>query len=222
VSAHLDLRAAPGFIEPAVKDEFPGLRLDWMTIEARPQASPRAVKDRLSSLASRYHGADVVAMRTKPIPRAYRTFYRQIGMDPDADRPPSERAAVARLLQGGFRSVDLIQDSLLIAVVETGVPVWALDADPLDAGGLGIRTTLEGDRLGSGAQAEHPPTGSLAVADAQRLYSLLFGDVHPDHSVGPRSRRLALYAVGVEGVPTIHVEEALWLCAQMLRTGRVQ
>jgi len=126
VSAPPDLRAAAGFVEPAIHEEFPGLRLDWLTVPARLRDSPRVVKHRLRALANRYRGAEVVAMRTKPIPLAYRTFFRQIGLDPDTSRVPSERAAVARLLHGGFRSIDLVQDALLIAVVETGVPVWAL------------------------------------------------------------------------------------------------
>jgi hypothetical protein len=28
-----------------------------------------------------------------------------------------------------------------------------------------------------------------------------------------------LFAVGVEGVPAIHLEEALWICAEVLGTG---
>ena len=37
--------------------------------------------------------------------------------------------------------------SLLIALVDTGVPVWALDAESVD-GPLGIRASREGERLG--------------------------------------------------------------------------
>ena len=68
-------------------------------------------------LSNRLGGASVVAMRTQPIPHAYRAFFRHIGLDPDASRIPSEEAAVARLLQGGFRSNDLISDALLVALL---------------------------------------------------------------------------------------------------------
>ena len=84
-------------------------------------------------------------MRTKPIPQAYRIFFRQIGLDPDVTRIPSEEAAVARLLHGEFRSAGLIPDACLVALIETGVPVWALDADVVDEGGLGIRTATADD-----------------------------------------------------------------------------
>jgi DNA/RNA-binding domain of Phe-tRNA-synthetase-like protein len=156
-------------------------------------------------------------MRTQPIPHAYRAFFRQIGLDPDATRIPSEEAALSRLMHGGFRSAGIVSDALLIGLIETGVPVWALDAELVDAGGLGIRTTLEGETLGS---LERPLSGGrLVVADAQRIHGLLFGEIAPGHEVSSRSRRLALFSVAVEGVPAIHVEEALWTTVEVLTTG---
>ncbi len=216
VGDEFELRAAAGFVEPAIRDEFPGLRLDWLTVSChRPLDSPREVKRRLRSMSNRYRGASVVAMRTQPIPNAYRTFFRQIGLDPDTNRIPSEAAAVARLLRGGFEPSTLIDDARLIALVETGIPVWALDADFVEPGGLGIRASVPGDRLGPDAPIA---PGRLAVADAASIHGLLFGDVIAQHAVGPRTERLALYAVSVDGVPAIHVEEALWVCLEVLRS----
>ena len=212
----LELAPAPGFIEPRVKAEFPGLVLAWLTIELRSRASPHWVKQRLRALSDRVGGAGVVAMRTQPIPHAYRAFFRQIGLDPDRNRIPSEEAAVVRLMHGGFRSTDLLADSLLIALVETGVPVWAIDRECVDAGGLGVRTTTDGERFGSISQAL--PSGRLAVADASKLHALLFGPIAPGHEPGPRTAEVALFAVGVEGVPAIHIEEALWICGDLLRS----
>ncbi|HZU59347.1 MAG TPA: hypothetical protein VE983_00175, partial [Solirubrobacteraceae bacterium] len=131
----LELTAAPGFLDPAVRQELPGLRLVWLTLEAGSRSSPRAIKQRLRVLSDRYRGDSVIALRTQPIPHAYRVFFRQIGLDPDAVRIPGEELAVARLLHGGLRSEGLPEDALMIALVETGIPVWALDADRVDAGG---------------------------------------------------------------------------------------
>ena len=217
MSEELELFAATGFVEPRVHDEFPGLGLRWMTVEASPGRAPRTVRMRLRAISNRYHGAAVVTMRTQPIPHAYRSFFRHIGLDPDANRIPSEEAAVARLLQGGFRSRDLVSDGLLIALLETGVPVWALDADRVDVGGLGIRTTTAGDRFGS---SEHElPSGRLAVADSVQVHALLFGAIAPGHEVKAKTRRIALFTIGVDGVPDIHVEEALWTCGEVLTSG---
>jgi DNA/RNA-binding domain of Phe-tRNA-synthetase-like protein len=202
----------PGAIDPALAEELPGLRLAWLAQAGRRGPSGDAVAGRLRLLSDRARGATVVAMRTHPIPRAYRTFYRQIGLDPDVERIPAEAAATARLLQGGFVAGDVIDDACLIAVVETGVPVWALDAAAVDerAPGLGIAVAGEGDALAP---------GSLCVADAGRVHAPLFGEPLAGSAPGARTTRVALYAVGVPGVPDIGVEEALWLAAEVLDGG---
>lgn len=213
----LELVAATGFVEPAVHEEFPGLRLCWTLVEAEPRPSSRSVKQRLRALSNRYHGASVVAMRTQPIPHAYRAFFRQIGLDPDASRIPSEEAALGRLMHGGFRSEGTVSDALLIGLIETGVPVWALDAEVVGEGGPGIRTTLPGEPFGGGG--EPLAAGRLVVADALRIHALLFGAIAPGHGVGPRTKRMMLFSVAVDGVPAIHVEEALWITTEVLTTG---
>ena len=218
MSAELPLSPAPGFVEDRVRDEFPGLRLFWITVtvEAARRASPPALVGRLRALANRYRGAQVVAMRTQPVPQAYRAFFRQIGLDPDVHRIPSEGAALQRLLHGGFRSVDLITDARLLALLETGVPVWALDADHVDVGGLGIRTATHLDRERNEGPDQYMEPEALVVADAQAMHGLLFTEPVPAHGVSPRTHRVALFAVAVDGVPDIHVEEALWMCAELL------
>ena len=176
--------AAPGFVEAGVHAEFPGLRLDWVTVTRRPARQP-AGGDRggCAALSNRYRGASVVAMRTQPIPHAYRAFFRQIGLDPDVDRIPSEQAAVERLMHGGFRSGGPIEDALLIALIETGVPVWALDADLVDAGGLGIRTTgrrRAARRRRARLSARRRSAGGRR---RERIHGLLFGELAPGHGV---------------------------------------
>jgi len=208
--------SAPGFVDPAVSQELPGLRLVWTSLEARPRSSPRAVKQRLHVLSDRYRGESVIGLRTQPIPHAYRVFFRQIGLDPDAARIPGEEVAVSRLLHGGLRSQGLPDDALMVALVETGIPVWALDADRVDPGGLGIRLTAEGERFGS--ETYRLPAGRLVVADSQRVHALLFGAIAPGHAVSRGTSRIALFALGVEGVPDIHLEEALWISCELLET----
>jgi DNA/RNA-binding domain of Phe-tRNA-synthetase-like protein len=209
---------ASGRVASELKAEFPGLRLLWTALEARVRPSPRELRQRLRALSDRYAGAGVVAMRTEPIPHAYRAFFRQVGLDPDAARIPSEEAAVRRLLQGQFQSRDALQDALLVALVETGVPVWALDARVLDTHTLGIRTSRAGDRLGSAAAGRPLPAGQLVVADASRVHATLFEEPADQ---APRSgpARIVLYAVAVDGVPAIHVEEALWVATDALEAG---
>jgi DNA/RNA-binding domain of Phe-tRNA-synthetase-like protein len=218
MSGEFDLHAAAGFVDPSVQAEFPGLRLLWVTAEVPGQATSRELERRLRALSDRYRGASVVAMRTQPIPHAYRVFFRHIGLDPDVHRIPSEQAAVARLLQGGFSSRGPLSDALLLALLETGVPVWALDAERVDAGGLGIRTSRTGETLGAaGGPGCDLAAGRLVVADARRIHATLFGEFAPDHRPGPEMKRVALFAVGVDGVPSIHLEEAIWVSVEALR-----
>ncbi|HTU84424.1 MAG TPA: hypothetical protein VMF57_02555 [Solirubrobacteraceae bacterium] len=192
-----------GLIEPSVAAEFPALRLRWTILGAVVRASPRELERRLAALSDRYRGADVVAMRTKPIPHAYRSFFRQVGLDPDASRIPSEEAAVRRLLHGRFRSSDTLEDARLIALVETGVPVWALDAQVVDENSLGIRIT----------------GGRLVVADSVRVHATLFDEPDPGHVPSRGTCRIVLFAIGVEGVPAIHLEEALWMARDVIGPG---
>jgi DNA/RNA-binding domain of Phe-tRNA-synthetase-like protein len=213
----LELDAAEGFVDPDLGAEFPGLRLRWVTLQARPGPSTDQLKQRLRQLSNRLRGDSVVAMRTHPIPQAYRVFFRQIGLDPDVTRVPSEQAAVSRLLHGRLQSRDLLADALLVALVETGVPVWALDADVVDVAGPGIRPALPGEHLGAGQDAPALADGQLVIADARAVHGVLFGELAPGHAPSAGTSRVALFAVGVDGVPSIHLEEALWIASEGMR-----
>ena len=210
-----DAEPAVGLVAPDVAEEFPALRLRYLELEARPGHSSRGVKHRLRDMSSRFRGPQAVAMRQEPIPWAYRVFYRHIGLDPDADRTPVEEAAVQRLIQGAFRPHNLLDDALLIALMETGVPIWALDAAAVE-GPLGIRVTGSGERLGRDAGAPALVSGQLVVADERSPVAVLFGDLAPGHSVKSGTTRMTLFTVQVQGVPEIHVEEALYTCVAIL------
>jgi DNA/RNA-binding domain of Phe-tRNA-synthetase-like protein len=113
------------------------------------------------------------------------------------------------MMHGGFISAGMLADVLLIALLDTGVPVWALDAESAD-GPLGIRASVAGERLGRGEDASELPHGRLIVADAAAPLAVLFGEVAAMHAARPRSSRLVLFAVQVAGVPELYAEEALW------------
>jgi DNA/RNA-binding domain of Phe-tRNA-synthetase-like protein len=206
-----------GWVDAEVAEEFPALRLLELPVTARPGRSPRSVRDRLKYLSNRFRGAQAVAQRQQPVPWAYRVFYRHVGLDPDAERTPAEAATLERLVKGGFKSENLLDDALLIALVETGVPIWALDDTQVD-GPLGIRLAETGERLGRAEDAPPVPEGRLVVADAGGPLAVLFGDLAPGHGVTPDTEAMRLFSVQVDGVPSIHVEEALWQCADILRT----
>jgi DNA/RNA-binding domain of Phe-tRNA-synthetase-like protein len=185
-------------------------------MEVVPGKSTRAVKQRLKDLSSRFRGAGAVTMRQEPVPWAYRVFYRHIGLDPDRTRTPVEGAALERLLRGEFRAQNRVDDALTVSLVETGVPIWALDESTLE-GALGLRPARSGERLGRGEESAPLTDGRLVVADERGPIGELFGALAAGHGVTPQSRRALLFAVRVPGVPDIHVEEAMWTCAELLR-----
>jgi DNA/RNA-binding domain of Phe-tRNA-synthetase-like protein len=196
-----------GDVDPVVAGEFPALRLHWSAVRAAGGKSSAGVKQRLGDLASRVRGPEAVAMRSKPIPWAYRVFFRHIGLDPDTVRTPAEAVVLRRLTHGGFRSVHLLADALTIATMETGIGVWALDLATV-SGVLTIRQAQEGEAA--------LPAGRLVVADDAGVVSELFADPAPGRAAGRDTPEVVLYAVAVANVPDIHVEEALYLAAEII------
>ena len=207
-------------VEAEVAAELPGLRLWSLEIGAGDGPSPPELKQRLADMSSRYLGSHAVALRSKPIPHAYRVFFRHIGLDPDVTRVPVEAVVVERLKHGGFRSRSLLHDAMTVAVVETGVPVWAADAATLQ-GELELRRSAEHEPLGRGDEfAPWLPAGRLVVADLAGPIAQLFDDVAPRHAVTRATTRTCLFSVQVEGVPAIHVSEALWTVTDIVEEAR--
>jgi DNA/RNA-binding domain of Phe-tRNA-synthetase-like protein len=213
-----------GWCAREVEEELPGLSLVSAEIHVAREGSlggrsPRDVKERLRELSNRYRGATAVSMRRDPVPVAYRVFFRQIGLDPEVARTPIEAAVLERMLRGGFLTGGLLEDVLLIALLDTGVPVWALDAASVD-GPLGIRASADGESLGHGADGPPLPAGRLVVADASAPVATLFGEVAGEHAPAGSAQRLIAFAVLVAGVPELYAEEALWGVRTALEWGR--
>jgi hypothetical protein len=200
----------PGEVDPEVAAELRGLRLLTLEAPAVHGRVPPGLKARLRELSSRWHGARAVSMRREPVPHAYRVLFRHLGLDPDEERPPQEAAVLERLVQGAFRAPTHLHAALLVAVVETGVPVWAVDAARV-AGPLEVRPARPGEQLGEGPYAHDLPRGRLVVADEDRPLGVLFGDLAPDVLPGPGTTAMRLFSVVAPGVPQLHAEEALWL-----------
>jgi len=212
----------PGWCAREVEQELPGLRLLSTDVEVARKGSltgnsPADLLARLDEKSNRFRGANAVAVRREPVPSAYRVFFRHIGLDPEVVRTPIEAAVLERMMQGGFLPAGLLEDVLLIALLDTGVPVWALDAESVD-GPLGIRASAEGEHLGRGDGAAALPEGRLVVADAAMPLAVLFGEIAPTHAPRARSPRLVLFAVQVAGVPELYAEEALWSARASLET----
>jgi DNA/RNA-binding domain of Phe-tRNA-synthetase-like protein len=192
-----------GWVDAGLAAEFPGLRVAYCVVPAAGGPSPPALRERLRVLSDRLRGAQAVALRGRDVPHAYRVFFRHVGLEPDETRIPVEALVLERLTRGGFPSRGRLPDALAIACVETGVPVWALDADRLD-GPPGVRPA---------ASADPVPEGRLVLADAARMLAVLF---EAPEAPTRETRRLALISVVVPHVPALFAEEALWIAGEAL------
>ncbi len=206
-----DPELEPGAVAGALAAEFPDLRCTSVAV-ARPRGRrDPGIAERLAVLADRFRGRRAVELRREPVPAAYRVFFRHVGLDPEVRRTPIEEAAIVRLLDGGYRQGTPLDDALLLALLETGVPVPALD-DARLAGVPGVRLTARGERV----RRLPLPAGRIVLADARRPLAELFGAVAADAAPSRATARLRLVAVQIPGVPAIHVEEALWTCQEAL------
>ncbi|HJR88934.1 MAG TPA: hypothetical protein VJ782_02085 [Aeromicrobium sp.] len=189
-----------GWIDHVLAAEFPDLALRYVVVEARLEASPPELLGQLADLSTRFRGRQAIALPTKPVPSAYRAFFRQIGLDPDVHRNPAEAVSYNRIMRGTFRSFNRVADSILATIVETHIALGALDADALSMP-LGIRP---GD------------DGVLGLVDADHRIGPLFGS--PEHPFEPsaRTEHVAVTAVGVAGIPSWMLDHALWRVADHL------
>jgi DNA/RNA-binding domain of Phe-tRNA-synthetase-like protein len=192
-----------GLVAPAVAAEHPGLTLAWTEVDASPGPTPADLRRRLAAMADRIRGPDAIALRGREVPHLYRVFFRHVGLDPDVVRTPVEAVMLRRLWDGGLLPRNLVDDALTVAVLETGVGVWAFDAERL-TGALGLR--VAGD-------------GRIVIADEEGTVAVLFHAPGPRAALTRRTRRIALVAVGVPDVPDVFVEEALWTAWDILTSS---
>ena len=195
-----DPELVAGPVDPAVAAEHPGLAVVAARVPFAPGPTPPEIRERLRHAADRWHGAQAVVLRTRPVPWAYRVLFRHLGLDPDVRRTPVEALVLERLLHGGLRSQGMPADALALATLETGVALYALDAARV-RGEVGITA---GEKL--------------ALADAAGPIAPLFSPPGPDHAPGRATRELLLVAVVAPDVPVLFVEEAVWTAAAALPT----
>jgi DNA/RNA-binding domain of Phe-tRNA-synthetase-like protein len=203
-----------GWIEPALAEEFPGLSIVSTALDTRTGRSPEPLREQLRLLSDRIAGAQAIQLRQKPIPWAYRVFFRHIGLDPDTTRTPIEQLIFERIHDGRFKSRNRVDDALTIAMVEVGVALRAFDAARVE-GRVGLRLSAEEE--GFEGRVSPLPDGTIVVADEKRPLGILFDRTAEGRGVKRATARVLLVAIGVRGVPDIAMEEALWVAGSALR-----
>ena len=173
-------------VDPLVAAEHPGpAGLDGARAGAARGGRRRSCASGCALLADRLRGREAIALRTRPVPQAYRVLFRHLGLDPDVTRTPVEalvaRAAAARRLRGARAARGR--------------------ARARDAGDR---------RRGLGARRGRPPARSRcsdrrgrparAVRRPRHRHASLFSPPPPERAPGRGTTALLLVAVQAPGV----------------------
>lgn len=208
-----DAAPEPGWVAPGLSSEFPGLRIFSTNVDAGGGRSPAALKEALKELSNRFGGKQAILLRQRPIPWAYRVFFRHIALDPDETPTPVEQVSLDRMRYGRFRSQDRVSDALTMGIIEVGVALQAVDAERVE-GAPGLRLSAEGEELEG--RVTPLEAGKIVLADEKRVLGLLFGPPVKSAQPTKSTERTTLIAIGVKGVPDIALEEGLWVAATAL------
>ena len=182
---------------------------------ARARA-PRRSARRLRDLSDRFYGSHAIHLRERPIPWAYRVFFRQIGLDPDRTRTPIEQLALERLHDGAFKSRGLPAGRAQRSRSSRPGSRCAPSTASRSAGSASA-TRPRGSRCPS--RPDELAQGTLVIADERGPIGRLFGEPAEWSGIERVSRRLTIVAIQVNGVPQISVDEALWMAAATLEAA---
>lgn len=205
-----------GWVADELASEFPALGVYWLTVDARAGKTAKAVRERMRLLAGRITGATVVQSRQDSVPWSYRVLWRRLGVDPDTDRTPVEELMVQRLEHGGLPSRGMPADAVVVATLETGVPILVADAAKL-SGSPGLRPAVTGETFGGVEGVLR--AGEIVYADEQVPLARLDGQMAAGYAVGAGTTAMAVCALAAPAVSQIEIDEALWIAADLLETG---
>jgi TetR/AcrR family transcriptional regulator len=209
------LRRAP--VLGTLRADLPELALWTAEIDARSGRSPASVQRRLKALGGRLSAAEAGGARREATPWAYRVLLRQLGADPADPRSLTDELALRPAEAADLDSAGLPADALLVAAIETGVPLLAFDAGRLD-GELALRRARAGELLGG--DGSPLPEGRVVIADHSHPVAALLGETAAGTAPSSKSKHIVLAAIQAKGVPDLSVEEALWTAIEILREER--
>lgn len=202
--------ARSGWTAEGITEDFPGLGLVELPSAVDAGAADRVAR-RMDDVSARITGERAATMQADVVPSAYRTLARQLGLDPDEDGTPLARLMRERIRWGKLPDRGLVGNALALAVLETGVPVFALPITEV-GGNLGLMTAIDGEALpGAG---EPLPAGTVVVSDLSRPLALA---LLPSPLLPAARESVVLYALRAPGVSDLVVEEALWVAAGLLQ-----
>lgn len=185
--------------------------LNLFVTEVPNQPSTRARHDlaeRLGRLAERIGAQQVLRQHEQEVPHAFRKLYLQMGIDPGVHLTPIDAVLQERIAYGQFRSMGLVDDALKVALLETGVPIWATDSAKV-SGELALQMPAVESESGSASMVP-------LVTDDRGTIGPIGSAPEARYAVDRKSKDLTLFAVQCDGISTMHVDESLWLARSLL------
>ncbi len=201
--------ARAGWCDEELLEDFPGIGIFQRGV-AVDDGAERRTRRRFDLLGPRIDGPRAASMALDTVPAAYSALARQLGLDPDSDAAPLMSVLRERIRRGQLVSHGAVRDACTCAMLETGVPVFALPLSQV-GGDLGLMIARDGERLPG---ADVPlPAGAIVVSDLSRPLALALQV--PALTPQPREGAV-LYAIRAPKLSDIELEEALWIAASLL------
>ena len=206
---------------PGVAAELPGAAaVPRPTRPRAPRAQPAGVRERLALLSDRFRGAQALELRREAVParlpRLLPPRRARPRRRPPAGRGGDARPADARRLPVGSR----------LPTTRCCSRWWrpacrcGRSTPPRSTARSACARRRAGERLGEGELAAAARRAGWCVADARGPVAVLFGDVAPERAPRPATRpRCACSRCASPASREVHVEEALWTCAEALSTA---
>src|SRR3990170_3679408 len=106
-------------LTPSVKEKYPELAIGYAVVRnVKVEKTRKELEDRKKSVVKevqeKYGSKPILEI---PEVRAYRDFYKVMGVDPTKVRPPIEYL-IRKAMSGSFLSINTLVDSCLLASVE--------------------------------------------------------------------------------------------------------
>jgi len=205
-------------ISPLLKKKYPELVVGYavmrdVKVERRVEALEEEKRRIINEIRSRYAASSISEI---PEIKAYRKFYRAMGVDPTKVRPPAEYL-LRRIMMGKFPSINNIVDSCLLASVESWAITSVYDLDKIR--GTPTVTVAEQEetfQLIDGRMAS-PRIGEVLLRDDEKiLTAYTLGDSRATMVTSQTTNALVV-AWNTPGINRECVEKALELAIDYIR-----
>ena len=198
-------------ISEEVQRDFPDLkvltsRIGGVIVKKSDPALEEFKREVLQETRNSY---DIKTLKDRPILRAYRDFFWNLGVDPTKIRPAAE-ALIRRILRGKpLPMINTLVDAYNLASIKTEIAIAAFDSDKI-SGELTMRYAENGEEfLGIGMKAPLRLKGrEIVISNGEKLVAIYPYRDAENTKVTEATGNVFLLFCGVPGIPMGKLSEA--------------